>query len=294
MLANGLITNSRNVNTSGIYARIYQDFISGKVRLPSLPDVVFKIRDLIRDPNASTETIARIIQADPGLTAYLVKVANSPFFLTRSPAKDIKMSVRRLGLRRTRDLVTSYVLRTLYEGDSRVLKRRLNDIRQQSIKTAAISYVLARSFRGFEPDRVMLAGLLQDIGAPALLIELEKRPEIANDESMTRTAVSNLTPLVGALLLQHWQFENDLIDVARSREDWMRDPHPQLEMADIVLIARLHSYIGTPWMSLCPRISEVPAFAKMPLDELTPRQSLKLVEEAHQDILELECLLGAS
>jgi HD-like signal output (HDOD) protein len=283
----------RNVNTSGIYASIYQNFISGKVRLPSLPDVVFRIRDAISDPNSNTEKVARIFQADPALTAYLVKVANSPFFLTRAPAKDIKMSVGRLGLRRTRDLVTSYVLRTLYEGDSKVLKRRLNEIRRQSIKTAAISYVLARSCAGFSPDRVMLAGLLQDIGAPAVLIELEKRPEIANDEDLTRAAVSKLSSMVGVLLLQYWKFEEDLIDVARSREDWMRDPQPQPEMADIVLIARLHSYIGTALMSSCPRINEVPAFAKMPLGEMTPGQSLQLVEAAHQEIIELERLLGA-
>lgn len=285
--------NPATVNTSGIYASIYQSFISGKVRLPSLPDVVFKIRDVIRDPNSSTQTVVRILQADPALTAYLVKVANSPFFLTRSPAKDIKMSVARLGLRRTRDLVTSYVLRTLYDGNSKVLKRRLNDIRRQSIKTAAISYVLARSCAGFAPDRVMLAGLLQDIGAPAVLIELEKRPAIFKDESHTRAAVSRLSSMVGVLLLQTWKFEEDLIDVARSREDWIRDPQPQPDMADIVLIARLHSYLGTPLMSSCPKINEVPAFAKMPLGELTPGQSLHLVDAAHHEILELERLLGA-
>jgi hypothetical protein len=64
-------------------------------------------------------------------------------------------------------------------------------------------------------------------------------------------------------------------------------------MADIVTIARLHSYIGTSLMNDCPRINEVPAFAKMPAAELTPQSSMKLVEVARKDILELEQLLGA-
>ena len=281
------------MSISGIYSEIYKKFISGEAKLPSLPDVVVKIRDAVGDPNSSARTVARMLQADPALTAYLLKVVNSPFFMTRSPAKDIKTAVSRLGLRGARDIVTSYVLRSLFHTNSRVLKRRLDEIRRQSIRVAAISYVLARSFSGFAPDRVMLAGLLQDIGVFAVLIEIENRLEVANDEDATRAAVSSLSAMVGVLLLENWKFDGEIIDVVRSREDWMRDPQPQADIADIVLIARLHSYIGTPLMYTCPRINEVPAFAKMPFGELTPRLSLKLVEVAHQDVVELERLLGA-
>ena len=198
-----------------------------------------------------------------------------------------------MGLRGTRDIVTSCVVRSLFHTNSRVLKRRLDEIRRQSIKIAAISYVLARSFSGFAPDRAMLAGLLQDIGVFAVLIEIQNRPEVANDEGTTRAAVSRLSAMVGVLLLENWKFDKEIVDVVRAREDWMRNPQPQADIADIVLIARLHSYIGTPLMSSCPRINEVPAFAKMPLGELTPGQSLKLVEVAHQDISELERLLSS-
>jgi HD-like signal output (HDOD) protein len=213
--------------------------------------------------------------------------------MTRSPAKDIKMAVNRLGLRGTRDMVTSYVLRTIFRTESRVLKQRLDEIRRQSVKIAAISYVLARSCPGIAPDRAMLAGLLQDIGAFAVLMEIQNRPEIINNNINTRLAISNLSAVVGVLLLRNWEFDEEIIEVVRSREDWLRDRYPRVDMADIVMIARLHSYIGTPLMSDCPRINEVPAFAKMSAAELTPKSSMKLVEVAQKDILELERLLGA-
>jgi HD-like signal output (HDOD) protein len=278
---------------AGIYSQIYQNFASGKAKLPSLPDIVVKIRDAVSDPRSSSKTVARIIQADPALTAYLVKVANSPFYRTLSPAKDIKMAVSRMGLRSTRNLLTSYVFRSLYKTDSIVLKRRLNELRRQSIRIAAISYVLASSCPGFSPDRVMLAGLLQDIGALAVLIELEKRPQIAGDDIKTKTAISALSAMVGVLVLQQWKFDEEIIEVIRSREKWMRDQQPKADMADIVLIARLHSFIGTPLMAKLPQINEIPAFSKLPLGELTPGQSLKLVVEARQEVAQLEKLLGA-
>lgn len=281
------------MSTSGIYTKIYQKFVSGEVQLPSLPDVVLKIRDAVRDPSSSSVTVARILQADPALTAYLIKVVNSPLLMTRAPAKDIKMAVNRLGMRGTRDMVTAYVLRTIFHTESRILKQRLNEIRRQSVKIAAISYVLARSCSGIVPDRVMLAGLLQDIGTFAVLMEIQNRPEINNSEINTRLAVSSLSAVVGVLLLRNWEFDEEIIEVVRSREDWMRDRYPHIDMADIVTIARLHSYIGTPLMNDCPRINEVPAFAKMPAAELTPQSSMKLVEVARKDILDLEQLLGA-
>ena len=71
------------MSVSGIYAEIYKKFIAGEAKLPSLPDVVVKIRDAVRDPNSSAKTVARLLQADPALTAYLLKVVNSPFFMTR-------------------------------------------------------------------------------------------------------------------------------------------------------------------------------------------------------------------
>lgn len=281
------------MSISGIYSEIYKKFVSGEAKLPSLPDVVIKIRNAVRDPNSSVITVARMLQADPALTAYLMKVVNSPFLMTRLPAKDIKTAVSRLGLRGTRDIVTSYALRSLFHTNSRVLRRRLIEIRRQSTKIAAISFVLARSFSDFTPDRVMLAGLLQDIGVFAVLTEIHNRPKLADNESVTWAAVSKLSPMVGVLMLENWKFDQEIVEVVRSREEWMRDPQPQADIADIVLIARLHSYIGTPLMNHCPRINEVPAFAKMPFVELTPRLSLKLVEVAHQDVSDLEQLLGA-
>ncbi len=57
-----------------------------------------------------------------------------------------------------------------------------------------------------------------------------------------------------------------------------------MKSADIVLLARLHSYVDTPQMRKCPPIYKVPAFKKIPVGELGPTKSLLILEQAKKDV----------
>lgn len=68
----------------------------------------------------------------------------------------------------------------------------------------------------------------------------------------------------------------------------MRDPGPKADLADIVLLARLHCYVGTKRMQKLPRINQLPAFHKLTLGDLTPEMSLSIIQEAREDIREIQ------
>ena len=157
----------------------------------------------------------------------------------------------------------------------------------------SISSVLAASCRGFDPHSAMLAGLLQEIGALPLLNRLEKQPELKLDMEELRAAVAELTPQIGAVLLEQWGFDERFVEVARRRDAWDHDPEAPVDLADLVMIARLHSYIGTRWMHRLPRIDQVTAYAKLPVGELSPKMSLTMLDEASKDIEEVQQLLAS-
>ena len=71
----------------------------------------------------------------------------------------------------------------------------------------------------------------------------------------------------------------------------MRDKSEQLDLADIVLLARLHSYVGTPQMRRYPPLYKVPAFKKIGLDKSGPQKSIELLTEAKQEIAAIKELL---
>ncbi len=281
------------MSISGVYFQVYREITSGAVQLPGLPDVAMQVRRAVADEQNDLNQVVRIIQADPGLAAHLVRIANSPLYRTRVPAESLASAVRCFGLEGTSNLVTGYILRGMYMSRSKVIRELLAEIWQQSVKVASISSVLASRCRGFDPHSAMLAGLLQEIGALPLLNRLEKTSRLTLDKNELREAVSSLTPQIGALLLEQWGFDPRYVEVARRRDAWDHDPAAPVDLADLVLVARLHSYIGTPRMHKFPRIDQVTAYAKLPVGELSPHMSLLMLDEAGQDIQEVRQLLAA-
>lgn len=47
--------------------RIVADVKSGRLRLPSLPDIALRIRAAANDPRRSSADVARVVQFDPAL-----------------------------------------------------------------------------------------------------------------------------------------------------------------------------------------------------------------------------------
>ena len=163
---------------------------------------------------------------------------------------------------------------------------------QTSARLAALSVVLARFCPHFSPERALLAGLLQDIGVLPILNVLNKYHKQLTDEAQVYRAVERYAAQVGMVLLQQWDFEPDIVEVACSRGDWHRDPQITPDMADLVLIARLHSNIVWENDEDLPKIDSVPAFSKLPLGELRSDSSLECLHEEVTSVKELMQMLG--
>jgi HD-like signal output (HDOD) protein len=67
----------------------YRHMQSDDLALPTIPDVSFKIRRAINDDNSSITSIARVVQIDPSITARLIQIANSPFYMGRKKLKAV-------------------------------------------------------------------------------------------------------------------------------------------------------------------------------------------------------------
>ena len=112
------------------------------------------------------------------------------------------------------------------------------------------------------------------------------------DLERVRSTIDTFSPKVGAVLLQHWEFGEETIEVARSRDDWWRNPGPEADLADVVLLARLHASFGNGALQELPLINEVPAFFKLPLGDLGPDASLQFLRDAESDVQDLMRMLG--
>lgn len=277
---------------SGLFTKVYSQIMADRTSLPSMPDVALRIRAAMREPNHSAKTVARAIAADAGSSAYLVRVANSALYGGVKRITEIEAAIARLGMDSTRNLVTAYALRAMFQTRSLKLQKIMRDTWRQSARIAALSSVIAARCPGFSADRAMLAGLLQDIGVLPLLGVLENRKQPLPLPEQIHATLESFAPKIGGVLLAHWSFDEDFIEVARSRGDWWRNPGASADLADLVLVARLHHCVATDNKHELPLMNETPAFLKLPLGEMNPDASLSFLREAESDIQEVLTMLG--
>jgi HD-like signal output (HDOD) protein len=275
--------------------RIFDDFRqaidAGRLELPGMPEVASRISLHIDSPQSTSASIARIVQMDPSITARLIQVSNSAAFAGRTPVKSCKDAVTRLGRNATRELVTSFVLKGLFRTRSRDIKQRMQRLWRHSTKVAALCHVLAKRCGEFEPARAMLIGLVHDIGVIPILTAADRYEGLTEDPALLEHVIDELRGEIGAHILRTWGFAEEFAEAALEAEDWLRDKREQADYADLLIIAQLHALLGTARITQVPRMDEVPAFSKLALSTLSPRMSLVLLDEAQQEIDEVELML---
>lgn len=262
--------------------RIIDDLKGGRLRLPSLPDLAFRIRNAVNDPRRSVADIARLVQFDPALAARLIQIANSPLYRGSKKFDNCHSAITRMGLGAARDLVVSFTLRNLFQARTPVLRDRLQQTWQHSCRVAAISSVLARLTPGLDPDRALLAGLVHDIGVLPLLQYIETLGMEA-DSARLDSLTGRLRAALGSFVLKTWQFEADLADIPAQAEDWDRDSGERIDYGDIVQVAHVHSQFGQGGYD-GPPLPELRAFRKFTISKLGPGCSLELLEQSRQEI----------
>lgn len=283
----------RHMITSGYFNQVYRDLLSGNAKLPSLPDVAIRIREAMRDADHSFATIARIVQTDAGICAALIRMANSPLYLTRVPAKDVKSAIGRLGLAGTRDYVTICAMRAMYTARSRTVRAQMRELWEQSTELAALCAVLASLSRRFSPDRAMLAGLIQDIGALPLLMRIDGNAPEDVCLGDVRQVIKSFGPKIGAVLLEHWAFDTELVDVARARDpDYQHTDRHEGSLSEFVQLARIHmSSRYSAAESVDDKHSD--ALTRLNLGELGAHGKLNMLIEAKTEVLRVRQMLGA-
>jgi HD-like signal output (HDOD) protein len=272
-------------------ASLHEDLKNNCLKLPSLPDVAMRVGKAMRDETTDARTLAKIIQSDPAITTKLIKASNSPLYAGVTPVDTCSAAVVRLGSDTTHKLVLTFALRELFKTRSPILKAHMQALWEHSIKISAICYVLAKITKTFDAEHALLAGLLHDVGAIAILSYAENFPEIANNDEELDLVIEDMRGRVGASILQTWEFPEDLVIAAEEAENWLRDHPEPADTADLVITAQLHGFIGSTKTKGLPPLDQVPAFNKMELGDLSPKMSILILDKAEEKISLAESLL---
>lgn len=136
--------------------------------LPALPSAVSQVLKETGSGNATSNSVANAILADPGIAARVLRLANSAYYgLSREVAR-VQDAVVVLGFRTVRSLV-------LVAGTYPLLKRPLESYRLDGEElwrfagaVAVGAQTVASTTGACDPDEAFGCGLLHDIGRVAL------------------------------------------------------------------------------------------------------------------------------
>lgn len=277
-----------------ILLQIHKDLAAGEVRLPTLPEISLRIKKAASDPDVDIGKLGKIAETDPAFCGYLLQISNSPIYRGTANIENVGLAVGRLGLQNTRNIAMTYAVRALFSFNNKTIAKWLEYVWQNSTYTAAVASVIAEHIElPFDPDEAVLAGLLQDIGCLPLIDKAANYPELVEDTEAMAWLFDRYAASVGGAILRKWGLQKKFVEVTKNRDNWLYNDQDEVNLTDLILIAKFHTYLGQKIKNSPPRINRMPAFIKLHLEaDLSAEDSLQFVADAKQKIAETRRALG--
>lgn len=238
---------------------------ANRLVLPTLPDVALKVRDAVAKGDATSQELADMIVTDAALSARLIQVANSPLYRGTIEVNNIQMAVTRLGSTTIRTLITSLVMQQMFTPSSDMLEKHFRETWEQGVNVSAISRALSSFVPHLNADEAMLAGLIHQIGKLPILMLVENIPEFRDSPSRLEKLLEKAHPAIGKIIMDTWDFPDELKRVASEYVDFQRDSGDKADYIDLVQVAFLQSVAGTSHPASRVDWNTVPSFAKLGL-----------------------------
>lgn len=252
-----------------LVAAVRSDLINAikndQIKLPVLPEVAIQIRNEAKNPEVSAARLTKVISQDIGLSARLIKVANSPLMRGSKTIEDLQMAISRIGVAYASNLATGIAMQQMYQASSPTVDEKMRSIWSRSTEVAGIAYILTKHYTQLRPDQASLAGLVYRIGALPILTYLEEHPKLSQNQKAMDFVLSELQGEIGQMILETWDFPAELVTIPSEVTHFSRESEAT-DYVDIVMVANLQSYLGSDHPYTQMDWSEIPAFSRLGLD----------------------------
>jgi len=198
------------------------DLVKNIKSLVPVPDIAFKLNELVDNDAAGVNDALEVLATDPVLAAKLLHIANSPVYGNRTHVDTLERAVMLVGMNGIRELVWAAVAMESFVN-SNIPSSIHKLIWSQSLYTATLARNLASKCRVMNKSRLFLAGLLHDIGRLVMYQCLPKEMNTVmshvDNQNMSLIDAEYLEfgfshAEVGGELLKSWNLPSSLVDTA--------------------------------------------------------------------------------
>ena len=150
-----------------ILKTVAADAIRGDIVFPTHTEIALRVQRLLDDPDCDSNVLAKLIAAEPMLSARVLSMANSLAYNPRGRTiGDVRSAIARLGFATLRALAVSIVVRQMKDLSRLETHRALaGRLWEHSANVAALARVIARRVTRQNPDAAFFAGIVHEVGA---------------------------------------------------------------------------------------------------------------------------------
>ncbi len=193
-------------------------------RLPVFPEAPARLAALLAKGNTGVDEFEKVIKPDPGLTANILRLANSAHFgLTRRIAS-AREAITILGLKRVYDVATMAAVQRLLPKTIPGYEVSSEGFWRHSVAVASFADNLGRALGVSTPAVVFTAGLMHDIGKLVLgeFLALHAVPILEKLRGEGKSLVGAELEIlgvdhtdVGADVAAQWKLPDEVVAVIR-------------------------------------------------------------------------------
>jgi len=133
--------------------------------IPSLPEIVTRVMELVQDPNSSAAQLSKVIAHDTGLTSRVLKLVNSAYYGFPKQISSIQHAIMILGFTTIRGLVLSSTIFKIFAPKNDKIKvLDYKKLWRHSLTTAIAAKKIDKFLHLQEQDDIFSAAILHDIG----------------------------------------------------------------------------------------------------------------------------------
>jgi HD-like signal output (HDOD) protein len=195
-----------------------EDLLKESGNLSSAPQIACKLNRLLKN-SSSLDEIVEVAQYDPGLTARILQICNTPAYRGNSQISSLKEAFRRLGNQQISRIIWQVSVSKQMSASLPAYRLGAGAIWRHSVATALAAEEIWKLSR-FEEDisTAFTAGLLHDVGKVLidralspntdLFRDYVEKNEIVNHEAESTLLGFNHAQLGGHLMLKWGQAES--------------------------------------------------------------------------------------
>lgn len=213
---------------------------NGDIVLPSLPDVVLRIRKMLESNTADFDQVSRAVGVDPVLVSKLFVFANSAYYNRANiRIETLDAAIGRLGFEVVRNTAMSLAMKQLYAAEKHShAAKHLRAIWARGMKLSCMAFAVGRRTTAVNEETAYLCGLMNEVGKLYIVTKAEEFPELLGDEDSLQAMFEEWNGQISKSIIESWGFDEEVAESADPAQYLNEDPESEIRLVDVVWAAK--------------------------------------------------------